>query len=120
VVILPGPLIRLPPGIPSEEHRAGIEHLLAEFNAVYVAVQPCARLVLPAHVMPTDEKSTVLLYGLDLHPLPIPDLEVTAEGIRATLSFNRTPHKTFVPWGALVAVRAEGQRPQQRERLRAV
>jgi hypothetical protein len=46
----------------------------------------------------------VFTYGLN-QPVPIPDLVIGIEGIRATLSFGRQPHMTFVPWiavGALV------------------
>jgi stringent starvation protein B len=45
----------------------------------------------------------VLQYGRDM-PIPIPDLEVTDEGVFATLSFQRTPHRTFVPWEAVYIV----------------
>ena len=42
-------------------------------------------------------------YGYGLTP-PIPDLEIGEEGIRATLSFNRVPFDTFVPWTAVYLV----------------
>ena len=45
----------------------------------------------------------VLQYGQNM-PIPIPDLKVDDEGITATLSFSRTPHRTFVPWSAVYIV----------------
>jgi hypothetical protein len=42
-------------------------------------------------------------YGYGLTP-PIPDLEITDEGIRATLSFSRVPFATFVPWSAVYLI----------------
>ena len=49
------------------------------------------------------EAHLVLQYGHDL-PIPIPDLEVGEDGVRATLSFSRTPHRTLVPWSAVYAI----------------
>ena len=46
--------------------------------------------------------------------IPIPDLETTEHGIRATLSFSRTPIATFVPWSAVVAM-APKREPLQEE-----
>ena len=45
----------------------------------------------------------VLQYGQNM-PIPIPDLKVNDEGITATLSFRRIPHRTFVPWSAVYIV----------------
>jgi len=45
----------------------------------------------------------VLQYGRSM-PVPIPDLEVTAAGVSATLSFSRVPHRTYVPWSAVYAI----------------
>jgi hypothetical protein len=42
-------------------------------------------------------------YGYGLQP-PIPDLLVDDEGIRATLSFNRLPVLTFIPWPAVFLI----------------
>ena len=49
----------------------------------------------------------VLTYGPAL-PVPITDLKLEEGGIRATLSFNRTPMETFVPWDAVWAVAGPG------------
>jgi hypothetical protein len=42
-------------------------------------------------------------YGYGLRP-PIPDIEVTDEGISATLSFSQRPFATFVPWSAVYLI----------------
>jgi stringent starvation protein B len=49
------------------------------------------------------EAHLILQYGHDL-PIPIPDLEIDEDGVRATLSFSRTAHRTLVPWTAVYAV----------------
>ncbi len=56
---------------------------------------------LPEHLRV--EPRLILQYGLNM-PVPIADLEITGEGIRATLSFNRSPHNTFVPWPAVYVI----------------
>jgi stringent starvation protein B len=50
-----------------------------------------------------NEPHLVLQYGRNM-PIPIPDLEVTDEGVSATLSFSRAPHRTQVPWSAVYVV----------------
>jgi stringent starvation protein B len=45
----------------------------------------------------------MLQYGYDL-AISIPDLEVDEYGVRATLSFSRTPHLTVIPWTAVYAI----------------
>jgi len=45
----------------------------------------------------------MLQYGYDL-AIAIPDLEVDEYGVRATLSFSRTPHLTVIPWTAVYAI----------------
>jgi hypothetical protein len=42
-------------------------------------------------------------YGYGFEP-PIPDLTVDDLGISATLSFNRQPFRTFVPWAAVYLI----------------
>lgn len=39
--------------------------------------------------------------------IPIPDLEVDDEGVRCTLSFNRSPFHCTLPWNAVYALVAE-------------
>jgi stringent starvation protein B len=49
------------------------------------------------------EAHLMLQYGYDL-AISIPDLEVDEHGVRATLSFSRTPHLTVIPWSAVYAI----------------
>jgi stringent starvation protein B len=49
------------------------------------------------------EAHLMLQYGYDL-AISIPDLEVDEYGVRATLSFSRTPHLTVIPWTAVYAI----------------
>jgi hypothetical protein len=42
-------------------------------------------------------------YGYGFQP-PIPDLTVDDKGITATLSFNRVPFRTFIPWSAVYLI----------------
>ena len=53
---------------------------------------------LPEHLM--GERGVVLQLGYDM-PIPIYDLTIDDEGIRATLSFRRQPHRCVVPWKAV-------------------
>ena len=55
------------------------------------------------------EPHLVLQYGHDL-PIPIPDLEIDDYGVRATLSFSRTAHRTVVPWSAVYVVACDDGR----------
>ena len=101
--------------------RASFEHLLCH-NGVVVAVNVTAPGVeLPPHLR--DRTCVVLQYELE-PVVPIPDLEVTVDGIRATLSFDRTSFATFVPWTAVLAMgpmHAERvESPPVRTKLRAV
>jgi hypothetical protein len=92
---------------PSSVKRSNFEYLLARFADVRVAFVGHERLVVPASVTPPEGAAQVLSYGLDM-PVPVLDLEVTDAGISATLSFSRTPFKTFVPWEAVVGVWVRG------------
>jgi stringent starvation protein B len=58
-------------------------------------VQLPARFLAEAHLR--------LDYGYGFQP-PIPDLTIDDDGIRATLSFNRQPFATFVPWEAVYVI----------------
>jgi hypothetical protein len=56
-------------------------------------------LVVPSHVL---DVHPVLVLEYDAEPvIPIPDLHLTDLGISATLSFDRAPCMTFVPWEAI-------------------
>lgn len=47
-------------------------------------------------------------YARDGLSIPIPDLSVTDFGITATLSFDRRPHWTMVPWAAVADIMTPG------------
>ncbi|HVR60723.1 MAG TPA: ClpXP protease specificity-enhancing factor SspB [Polyangia bacterium] len=64
-------------------------------------------VVVPSHLR--TEGHLVLQYGHDL-PIPIPDLEIDEYGVRATLSFAKTPHRTVVPWSAVYVVACDDGR----------
>lgn len=61
----------------------------------------CPGVVVPAPF--ASQGHLVLQYGRNM-PIPISDLEVTEEGISATLSFSRVPHRTYVPWTTVYAI----------------
>lgn len=88
------------------DKRLAFEHLLSQGS---VAVHLDARH--PAATVPAQFSSTdhlVLQYSLATDwPVPIRDLSVDEEGIGATLSFNRVPFKTWVPWSAVYAISNE-------------
>jgi hypothetical protein len=77
------------------------EHLLSASPIVQVTFSDHMKLQIPDSVRPKPGETVTFEYGLDM-PIQIPDLKVTDEGISATLSFNRTPCPTFVPWEAVV------------------
>lgn len=64
-------------------------------------------VIVPAHLR--GEAHLVLQYGHDL-PISIPDLEVDDYGVRATLSFSRSPNLTVVPWSAVYVVACDDGR----------
>jgi stringent starvation protein B len=64
-------------------------------------------VIVPAHLR--GEAHLVLQYGHDL-PISIPDLEVDDYGVRATLSFSRSPNLTVIPWSAVYVVACDDGR----------
>lgn len=72
--------------------------LLQKTN-VYVFIFPHPELQVPEGL----GFPLTLEYGLNM-PNPISDLALEEKGIRATLSFNRTPILTFVPWRSIGAI----------------
>jgi len=88
----------------SPERPTKQEAFLAFLRGSWTSLHLDARrpgVVVPAHLR--NEAHLVLQYGHDL-PIPIPDLEVDEQGVRATLSFSKTPQRTFVPWEAVYVV----------------
>lgn len=83
--------------------RDELSAILAQKANAYVDLDPrVAGVSIPAHLRA--QASVTLEYGENM-AIPIPDLSVTDAGIAATLSFNRTPTPTFVPWSAVRSVR---------------
>ncbi len=58
-------------------------------------------VVLPPRLI--GERHLMLDYAYGFSP-PIPDLLIDDQGIHATLSFSRTPTRTFVPWEAVYLI----------------
>lgn len=60
--------------------------------------------------VPEDQKTAPLIleYGYSM-AIPMPDLKLDDDGVSATLSFNRSPFATFVPWSAVIAVVQDGR-----------
>jgi len=86
-------------GAPSVHSKESFEQLLCQHAQVFVELDGGAPgVVLPDHLL---GEKLVLDYNLDA-AIPIPDLEATDDGIRATLSFSREPFTTFVPWSAVI------------------
>lgn len=76
-------------------------HLL-EDAWVYVDIDPRRDgVALPDHLR--QQPHLRLQYGYNM-PMPIVDLTIDDRGISATLSFQRTPHATFIPWSAVFAM----------------
>jgi hypothetical protein len=97
------------------------EHLLCHGGVLVMVEVAAAGVVLPPHLH--DKPRVVLQYELE-PVVPIPDLDVTVEGIRATLSFSREPFATFVPWAAVIVMApmrpAQLEEKPKRPKLRAV
>ena len=68
---------------------------------VYVNLDPRRDGVLLPDFL-RQEPRVVLQYGYNM-PVPIADLTIDEEGIKATLSFRRQPYSTLVPWSAIFA-----------------
>jgi stringent starvation protein B len=80
------------------------EAFLAFLKDGWVTVYIDARrpgVAVPDHLRA--ETRLVLQYGLNM-PVPVEDLEVTDEGVKATLSFSRTPWQTMIPWSAIYVI----------------
>lgn len=76
--------------------------LLEQANSILVHLDPRIQgVMLPPNYK--RQSHLVLQYGLNM-PIPIHDLQIDDQGIAATLSFNRSPTWTFVPWAAIFAV----------------
>ena len=87
-----------------EERPSKRDAFLAFFGEGWVSIHLDARregVEVPSEF--ADNRHLVLQYGQNM-PIPIPDLAVNDKGVSATLSFSRTPYRTFVPWSAIYIV----------------
>jgi len=103
--------------------KAEFELALRDFNVIHLGVINTPEVILPEYLMTEPwiarETAIHLEYGLDM-PVPIADLSITDKGIAATLSFNREPCYTFIPWDAIASFTCEGLRappPKPRPKL---
>lgn len=88
----------------SEAKRLAFENALVH-GLVRITFDPSHKdVTVPAHLRGLPHVTLEYGYGL---VIPIPDLIVTEHGVSATLSFNRAPQYTFVPWGAVFVVTDE-------------
>jgi hypothetical protein len=88
----------------AKESKRSFEELLCHHGQVFVALDGSA----PGVVLPEHLRSGQVMLDYNLNAaIPIPDLEATEEGIRATLSFSREPFATFVPWSAVIGMAAK-------------
>jgi len=96
--------VRLGPSMEDSDRPSKRDAFLALLRAGWASLHLDARS--PGVVVPAPFSShahLVLQYGRNM-PIPIADLEVTDDGVSATLSFARIPHRTYVPWSAVYAV----------------
>lgn len=76
--------------------------LLQKYPIVSVLVDTSKEgIILPSYLL--KQESVTLQYGLGLAS-PILDFAMGQDGIKATLSFNRKPSYTFIPWEAVLAI----------------
>lgn len=87
-----------PPVEPAALKQAVMLELLREGYAFVVLDARRPGVSVPAHL--ATSAGLVLQFGYDM-PVPIRDLAVDEAGIRATLSFQRTPHACVIPWEAV-------------------
>lgn len=87
------------------------EKALENYAVVHLMVMYHEMVVLPEIVKSPewyDRKQAIHLeYGLNM-PVPITGLRIVPIGVEATLSFQRVPFHTFVPWKAVVAMSLDG------------
>lgn len=78
---------------------------LLERGSVFVHLDPRREgVVVPAWL--AKKPPLVLQLGFNF-PIPIPDLQIDDDGVRCTLSFNRSPFYCILPWSAIYALVSE-------------
>jgi len=87
------------------------EFLLAEAPHITIVIlHRAAGVKLPPEAI-TEASGVVIDVGYRMK-ISAPDLIVDDEGIRATLSFGRTPYYCVLPWHAMVCIGAGGMTSQ--------
>lgn len=95
--------------------RQCFETMLRHAPSVFVVIDARKSDVVVPHHLKCEDLS--LQIGYDM-AIPIPDLEMDEQGIRATLSFNQAPFHCTIPWHAIKYMRTEG--PISEELRRAI
>jgi hypothetical protein len=81
---------------------------ILEKGKLYIHLDPRRPgVAVPEHL--TRQPQLVLLVARGGTPIPIEDLVVDDDGIRATLSFKRTPFACVIPWPAVFALVNDSQ-----------
>lgn len=102
-------------GIVRRSNRELFEHFWSMGGTKIIVLNP----LFPGIIVPGHLRSGTFILMYDACPVvPIPDLRLTDLGIEATLSFDRSPHETFVPWEAIDGM-GPTQEPAAAPRLRS-
>lgn len=101
--------------IPRMPTKLEVMNTLLEDDNVLLHLDPRRADVIgvPEHLRKSPH--VALEYGLNM-PIPIRDLKIDEQGVAGTLSFQRAPTYTFVPWAAVYAITIAND-PQQRGML---
>jgi hypothetical protein len=92
-------VVRLAPPKPPKKD---VALALLEQSSIFIHLDPRRdKVVVPQSFR--EQPELVLQFGLNMR-IPIPDLEVTDEGIAGTLSFARRPFWCWIPWDAVFAI----------------
>lgn len=84
-----------------ELKRLAVERLLEQEDYFLLVLDPRQEgLVLPDDLLQAGQPIPINI-GLRM-AIPIPDLAIDDDGIRATLSFDRTPFACVIPWAAVL------------------
>jgi hypothetical protein len=81
--------------------REAFTSLWSDEGVIILVNQSHADVLLPSYLI--DRGNIVLDYD-PFAVVPIDDLVIEEAGVRATLSFDRLPCKTFVPWEAVLGM----------------
>ena len=90
------------------KHSVAMQILQSGTLFVHVKAQ-IEGVIVPANLKKRD--FVVLQVGYNM-PIPIPDLEVTSEGLSGTLAFKGVPFWCDIPWASVVALVGDNGRGQ--------